>query len=86
MNLRFSSAWNLNRLLYRVKVDEGFLPLLAADMERYIKEYGLSEKEAAALCSLDPARILDAGGHPLFARYVLRLKAQYASNIYWTQV
>jgi hypothetical protein len=86
MNLRFSTAWQLNKLLYRLKLDDEFPSRLAAEMERYIAEYGLSDREAAALRTLDPAKILAAGGHPLFARYVLRLDPQYASSIYWTQV
>lgn len=86
MNLRMSAAWPLNRLLFRLKMDDTFYPLLREDMERYIKEYELSDGEADALRSRDPARLLEVGGHPLLVRYILRIDPRFEHNIYWTQV
>ncbi len=60
-------AYNLNALLYTLRMNAAERARFVRDMDAMIAEYGLSAAEAAALKSLDPLAVAKAGAHPIMA-------------------
>ncbi len=79
------SRYELNRLLYDLKMQEGLAAELRADPERVLARYDLSPEERAALETRDPRQLRPFGVHGMLALYALRLRPEYDDNVYWTQ-
>jgi hypothetical protein len=62
------SAYQLNRLLYDVRLNAAVRQRFIADREAVIAEYGLSNAEAAAVRNLgDTPGLTRLGAHPILA-------------------
>ncbi|HWP28684.1 MAG TPA: hypothetical protein VFB73_15700 [Chloroflexota bacterium] len=79
------SRYELNRLLYDLKMQDGLAAELRADPERVLARYDLSPAEREALATRDPRQLRQLGAHGMLALYVLRLRPEYDDNVYWTQ-
>lgn len=60
-------AYNLNRLLYTLRMRPEERQSFVRDMDAMMVEYGLSEPEMAALRGLEPLAVAKAGAHPIIA-------------------
>ena len=70
-----SSAYALNRCLYRLKSDRPFAERFIADAEAAARELGLSEEERAELGRMDRDALVARGAHPYLVFMAgLRLK------------
>jgi hypothetical protein len=79
------SRYELNRLLYDLKMQDGLAAELRADPERVLARYDLSPAEREALATRDPRQLRQLGAHGMLALYVLRLRPEFDDNVYWTQ-
>ena len=68
-----SSAFALNKLLYRLRMEPEQRGRFVADMEPMIAEYALPAGQAEALRSLDPLVVAKAGAHPIMAWTAIHL-------------
>jgi 2,3-dihydroxyphenylpropionate 1,2-dioxygenase len=62
-----SSAFALNKLLYRIRMEPDQRRRFMSDMDGMIAEYNLGPDQAEALRSLDPLVVAKAGAHPIMA-------------------
>ena len=60
-------SYNLNRLLYNLRMNPAERQRLVADLDAVAGEYGLRAEEVTALKSLEPLEVAKAGGHPIAA-------------------
>jgi hypothetical protein len=79
------SSYQLNRLLFDLKMNESVFQKAQADLNSVMNEYDLSTEEREALRSGDPRRLRQLGAHGMIALYILRLNPEFRDNIYWTQ-
>jgi hypothetical protein len=79
------SRYELNRILFDLKMQEGLADELRADPERVLARYELTPEERAALETRDPRQLRPLGAHGMLALYALRLRPEYDDNVYWTQ-
>jgi hypothetical protein len=62
-----AGAFRLNKLLYRVRMDEGVRRRFMEDPEAVMAEYGLSPQETQAARALEVDALTKLGAHPLLA-------------------
>jgi hypothetical protein len=62
-----AEAFRLNKLLYRVRMDDSARQRFMADPDAMIAEYRLTGEQAAAVRELDVNRLSALGAHPLLA-------------------
>src|SRR5437763_4471289 len=62
-----SRAFKLNKLLYRVRMDDAVRRQFIEDPEGVIGEYRLSDEEITAVKDLDVSKLSAFGAHPLLA-------------------
>ena len=62
-----ASAFALNKLLYRVRMEDALRRQFMADPDGVIAEYQLTPDEIAAVKDLDVNRLAALGAHPLLA-------------------
>jgi hypothetical protein len=62
-----ASAFRLNKLLYRVRMDDAVRQRFIADPDSVLAGSGLSEEALTALKELDVSRLAALGAHPLLA-------------------
>lgn len=79
------SRYELNRLLYDLKMRDDLPAELRADPDRVLARYDLTTEERAALLTRDPRQLRPLGVHGMLALYALRLRPEYDDNVYWTQ-
>lgn len=79
------SAYELNRLLFDLKMSDELTAELDRDPASVLKRYVLSDEERAAFTAQDPRRIRALGAHGMLALYVLRTHPEFRDNIYWSQ-
>ncbi len=79
------SRYELNRLLFDLKMREGLAAELRAAPERVLAGYELTAAERAALETRDPRQLRPFGVHGMLALYALRLRPEFDDNVYWTQ-
>jgi hypothetical protein len=79
------SAYELNRLLFDLKMHDELVDELERDPQAVLARYDLSESELAALHSQDPRQVRAQGAHGMLALYVLRNHRDFRDNIYWSQ-
>jgi hypothetical protein len=79
------SRYELNRLLYDLKMHDDLPRELRADPDRVLARYDLTAEERAALLTRDPRQLRPLGAHGMLALYALRLRPEYDDNVYWTQ-
>lgn len=79
------SAYEINRLLFDLKMNEETFKGALADLKQVMDRYDLSPEEREALSAGDPRRLRQLGAHGMLALYVMRLNPEFRSNIYWTQ-
>ncbi len=60
-------AFQLNKLLYRVRMDDGVRRQFIENPEAVVGEYELSDEEVAAVKDMDVSRLASFGAHPLLA-------------------
>ena len=60
-------AYNLNRLLYALRMQPAERQRFVGDVDGTAAEYGLAPAEIAALKTLDPLAVAKAGAHPIMA-------------------
>jgi hypothetical protein len=79
------SRYDLHRLLFDLKMQDGLAATLRADPDAVLAHYDLTPDERAALASADPRALRPFGIHGMLALYALRLRPEYDDNVYWTQ-
>lgn len=79
------SAYEINRLLFDLKMNEETFKGALADLKQVMDRYDLSPEEREALSAGDPRRLRQLGAHGMLALYVMRLNPEFRRNIYWTQ-
>jgi Aromatic-ring-opening dioxygenase LigAB, LigA subunit len=62
-----AGAFQLNKLLYQVRMNDAIRKRFIEDPDSVIAQYELSPDEIAAVKELDVNRLSAAGGHPLLA-------------------
>jgi hypothetical protein len=62
-----AGAFRLNKLLYRVRMDEGVRRRFMEEPDAVLAEYGLGGEQAEAARELDVNRLSALGAHPLLA-------------------
>lgn len=62
-----AAAFRLNKLLYRVRMDDAVRRRFIEDADSVIGEYQLGPDEAQAVKDLDVTRLSGFGAHPLLA-------------------
>lgn len=60
-------SYNLNRLLYALRMDSAERQRLVANLDAVASDYQLRPEEIAALKTLEPLEVAKAGGHPIAA-------------------
>jgi 2,3-dihydroxyphenylpropionate 1,2-dioxygenase len=68
-------AYNLNRLLYALRMEPAERQRFVGDVEGTAAAYGLAPAEIAALKTLDPLTVARAGAHPIMAWTAVHLLA-----------
>jgi len=79
------SSYNLNRLLFDLKMNEGTLKDALSDLNNVLGRYDLTAEEKDALKAGDPRKLRQLGAHGMLALYIMRLNSEFRTNIYWTQ-
>ena len=79
------SCYDLSRLLFDLKMNEGVYQNSLDDFESVMNGYDLSAEEKDALRSGDPRRLRQLGVHGMLCLYIKRLQPQFRDNIYWMQ-
>lgn len=79
------SSYELNRLLFDLKVRDDMVEEYATQREAVMGRYGLSVEERAALAEGDPRKLRALGVHGFLALYLLRPNPQFRDNVYWRQ-
>jgi hypothetical protein len=79
------SSYHLNRFLFDLKLKEQSYQQALANLDGALSNYELSAEEKQALKDGDPRRLRKLGAHGMLALYIMRLNAEFRSNIYWTQ-
>jgi hypothetical protein len=79
------SSYELNRLLFDLKMRNETLLKAQSDLNALMDEYKLSAEERDALRSGDPRRLRQLGAHGMVALYILRLNPEFKDNVYWSQ-
>jgi hypothetical protein len=79
------SAYELNRLLFDLKMSDALTDELAVQPDDVLRRYDLSAEEIDALRAQDPRRIRSLGAHGMLALYVLRTHPEFRDNVYWSQ-
>ena len=62
-----------NRMIFEVRRDPAKFKTFAAELERFMGEYGLSDAEKQAFRDIDIRRLGELGVHPYFLPQVSRL-------------
>ena len=62
-----------NRMIFEVRRDPAKFKVFAADLERFMGDYGLSDAEKQAFRDVDIRRLGELGVHPYFLPQVSRL-------------
>jgi 2,3-dihydroxyphenylpropionate 1,2-dioxygenase len=68
-------SYNLNRLLYALRMKADDRQRFVEDMDAMLVEYHLRSEEIAAVKSLDPLKVAQAGAHPILAWTAVHLLA-----------
>jgi 2,3-dihydroxyphenylpropionate 1,2-dioxygenase len=68
-------AYNLNRLLYTLRMSADERQRFVQDMDAMLAEYQLRPEEMAALRTLEPLKVAGAGAHPILAWTAVHLVA-----------
>jgi 2,3-dihydroxyphenylpropionate 1,2-dioxygenase len=68
-------SYNLNRLLYALRMKADDRQRFVQDMDAMFVEYQLRSEEIAAVKSLDPLKVAQAGAHPILAWTAVHLLA-----------
>jgi 2,3-dihydroxyphenylpropionate 1,2-dioxygenase len=68
-------AYNLNRLLYTLRMSADERQRFVEDMDAMLAEYQLRPEEMAALRTLEPLKVAGAGAHPILAWTAVHLVA-----------
>ena len=79
------SAYELNRLLFDLKMSAETYKAALADLGAVIQRYDLTTEEKEALSAGDPRKLRELGAHGMLALYIMRLHPEFRSNIYWEQ-
>ena len=79
------SAYELNRLLFDLKMSAETYKAALADLGAVIQRYDLTTEEKEALSAGDPRKLRELGAHGMLALYIMRLHPESRSNIYWEQ-
>ncbi len=79
------SSYELNRLLFDLKMRDEMVEEYAGQPEAVMGRYGLSAEERAVLGEGDPRKLRALGVHGFLALYVLRPKPEFRDNVYWRQ-
>ena len=79
------SAYELNRLLFDLKMHDDLTELLDRDADAVLQRYELTLDEIDAIRAQDPRRVRALGAHGMLALYVLRNHPEYRDNVYWSQ-
>ena len=66
------SRYELSRLLFDLKMQDGLVGEMRADPERVLARYDLTAEERAALATRDPRQLRPFGVHGMLALYALR--------------
>jgi hypothetical protein len=68
-------AYNLNRMLYALRMSADERRRFAKDMDSIFSDYQLRPEEIAAVKSLEPLAVATAGAHPILAWTAVHLLA-----------
>jgi aromatic ring-opening dioxygenase catalytic subunit (LigB family) len=68
-------SYNLNRLLYALRMKADDRQRFVENMDAMLAEYQLRSEEIAAVKSLDPLKVAQAGAHPILAWTAVHLLA-----------
>jgi len=68
-------SYNLNRLLYTLRMKMGERQRFVQDMDTMLSEYQLRPEEIAAVKTLEPLKVAQAGAHPILAWTAVHLVA-----------
>jgi hypothetical protein len=68
-------AYNLNRLLYTLRMKAEERQRFVRDMDAMLAEYQLRPEEMAAVKTLEPLKVAGAGAHPILAWTAVHLVA-----------
>ena len=79
------SAYELNRLLFDLKMHDDLTAALDHDAEAVLHGYELTPDEIEAIRAQDPRRVRALGAHGMLALYVLRNHPDFRDNVYWSQ-
>ncbi len=79
------SSYELNRLLFDLKMKDEMVEEYASEPGAVMERYGLTPEERAALGEGDPRKLRVLGVHGFLALYVLRPKPEFRDNVYWRQ-
>lgn len=79
------SAYELNRLLFDLKMNDETYKAALADFRQVVQRYGLTAEEKEALSAGDPRKLRQLGAHGMLALYIMRLHPDFRGNVYWTQ-
>ncbi|MBI2359722.1 MAG: hypothetical protein HYV04_12635 [Deltaproteobacteria bacterium] len=79
------SAYELNRLLFDLKMNDETCKAALTDFSRVIQHYDLTAEEKEALNGGDPRKLRQLGAHGMLALYIMRLHPDFRGNIYWEQ-
>lgn len=79
------SAYELNRLLFDLKMHDELTAAMDTDTDAVLQGYELTPDEIDAIRTQDPRRIRALGAHGMLALYVLRNHPEFRDNVYWLQ-
>ncbi|MBI2090456.1 MAG: hypothetical protein HYT78_17230 [Deltaproteobacteria bacterium] len=79
------SAYELNRLLFDLKMNAETYNAALADLNAVMQRYDLTAEEQEGLGARDPRKLRQLGAHGMLALYIMRLHPEFRGNIYWTQ-
>lgn len=79
------SSYDLNRLLFDLKMNEETLKDALSDLNNVLERYDLTAEEKDALKAGDPRKLRQLGAHGMLALYIMRLNPEFRTNIYWMQ-
>jgi 2,3-dihydroxyphenylpropionate 1,2-dioxygenase len=68
-------SYNLNRLLYAMRMKAGERQRFVQNMDEMLTEYQLRPQEMVAVRTLDPLKVAQAGAHPILAWTAVHLVA-----------
>jgi len=68
-------SYNLNRLLYALRMKAGERQRFVQNMDGMLTEYQLRPQEMVAVRTLDPLKVAQAGAHPILAWTAVHLVA-----------